>query len=263
MAKKKKKKKSSKSAKKKKTEPLLEDALKTTKKKGIETSSGATLKTAEIPETELSLDSALSSALSSAKEAQTDLQGLLTGVSEGTWYHREEKSEERIEPQLSYERKSEIIEDYLIEDVPISERKTDKISAPVQKPIEATPPKYNIYKNLQVFLEGFLKGYNERYNQWENSISNILAILRKMRKFTKKNTEDLISSINNLFDKIKLNLSQFKTKRDEIERVSGVNIETMSLEFKKVLGMLELHVKEYQLKRLTDEYIHEKELFSL
>ena len=263
MAKKKKKKKSSKSVKKKKTETSLEDTLKTTKKKEIESSSVATLKSAETPKTELSLDSALSSALSSAKEAQTDLQGLLTGETEGTWYRREEKPEKIIEPQLSYERKSEIVEDYIKEDVPISERKGIKSSALVQKPIEAAPPKYNLHKNLQVFLEDFMKDYNERYNQWENSISNILAILRKMRKFTKKNTEDLISSINNLFDKIKLNLSQFKTKRDEIERVSGVNIETMSLEFKKVLGMLELQVKEYQLKRVTDEYIHDKEVFSL
>jgi hypothetical protein len=31
----------------------------------------------------------------------------------------------------------------------------------------------------------------------------------------------------------------------------------MSGKFKRVLGLLELQVKEYQLKRVTDELIHE------
>jgi len=78
-----------------------------------------------------------------------------------------------------------------------------------------------------------------------------------MRKITKKNTEDLVSTINNLHEKIQKNLEQFKIKRDEIEKVSDVDVESMSSEFKKVLGLLELQVKEYQLKRLTDEYIHQ------
>jgi len=34
----------------------------------------------------------------------------------------------------------------------------------------------------------------------------------------------------------------------------------MSSEFKRVLGLLELQVKDYQLKRLTDEFVHEREL---
>ncbi|MFX1394643.1 MAG: hypothetical protein ACFFAH_13870, partial [Promethearchaeota archaeon] len=260
MAKKKKKKKSSKSAKKKQQETSLDDALKTSKKKITESTTGASIKATGMPKTELSLDSALSS----AKETQTDLQSLLKGVSEGEWYDRELDIEETIEPQLSHERKSDIVEGYLIEDVPIAERKTTKSSVPVsQKAITATPSKDNIYQKLQIFIEDFVKGYNERYNRWENSISNILAILRKMRKFTKKNTEDLIHSINNLFDKMKLNLGQFKTKRDDIEKISSVNLETMSGEFKKVLGMLELQVKEYQLKKITDELIREEKLFSL
>ena len=100
-----------------------------------------------------------------------------------------------------------------------------------------------------------MEGNLERYHRWEESTGNILAILRKMRKFTKKNTEDLTTSINNQYEKIKLNLDQFKIKRNEIEKISGVNIENLSGEFKKVLGLLELQVKEYQLKKFTDEYI--------
>jgi hypothetical protein len=78
-----------------------------------------------------------------------------------------------------------------------------------------------------------------------------------MRKITKANTEELVSSIGNTYDKIQYNLEQFKLKRDEVEKITTVDIETMSGEFKKVLGLLELQVKEYQLKRLSDEFVHQ------
>ncbi|GAJ02040.1 unnamed protein product, partial [marine sediment metagenome] len=35
-----------------------------------------------------------------------------------------------------------------------------------------------------------------------------------------------------------------------------------SSEFKMVLGLLELQVKEYQFKKLSDEYIHQQQSFS-
>ena len=222
------------------------------KKKKTESPKEATTKSAEMPEMELSLDSALSSALSSTKETQTDLQGLLHKVSEVSWYDREPKEKEIIEPQLIYERKNENAEDYIEEESPTSEMKKTNGST-VEKTV--TPAKETIYNKLTIFLEEYIEGNLERYNRWEESTGNILAILRKMRKFTKKNTEDLTTSINNQFEKIKLNLDQFKIKRDEIEKISGVNIETLSGEFKKVLGLLELQVKEYQLKKFTDEYI--------
>ncbi len=117
--------------------------------------------------------------------------------------------------------------------------------------------KDNIYLKLTEFFGDFLKGYNERYERWENTISNILAIMRKMRKITKKNTEDLVASINNLFKKIQAELELFKVKRTEVEKVAEVDVESMSGELKRVLGLLELQVKEYQLKRATDELIHE------
>ena len=133
------------------------------------------------------------------------------------------------------------------------------------KDLAPTPPvkevpvdkKVNIYLKLTEFFENLLNGYNERYERWENSISNILAIMRKMRKITKKNTDDLEVSIQNLYKKIKAELELFKVKRNEVERVAEVDIESMSGEFKRVLGLLELQVKEYQLKRVTDELIHE------
>ena len=120
----------------------------------------------------------------------------------------------------------------------------------------------NIYRKLTEFFEGLLASYNESYDRWEMSISNILSILRKMRKITKKNTDDLTMNISSIFKKIEANLEQFKIKRDEIEKVAEVDIETMSGKFRRVLGLLELQVKEYQLKRITDEFMHDLKLFS-
>ncbi len=143
--------------------------------------------------------------------------------------------------------------------IPEEKKPTDEKEI-VPTPVEEAPSsvkRENIYMKLTEFFEGLLKSYSGRYDRWENSISAILAILRKMRKITKKNTEDLVISINNIFEKIQTDLAQFKIKRTEIERVAEVDIEWMSAEFKRVLGLLELQVKEYQLKRVTDNYIRE------
>ncbi|MHA2391454.1 MAG: hypothetical protein ACXAEX_05765 [Promethearchaeota archaeon] len=142
---------------------------------------------------------------------------------------------------------------------------TEEKAVKAKKEQPPTPPKKetpvarkdNIYLKLTEFFEELLEGYNDRYERWENSISNILAILRKMRKITKKNTDDLVVSINNQYSKIQSQLELFKTKRDQVEKVAEVDIESMSGEFKRVLGMLELQIKEYQLKRESDDLIHE------
>jgi len=133
----------------------------------------------------------------------------------------------------------------------------ESIPVPSTKKEPSFIKKENIYLKLTEFFEGLLTSYSESYDRWEMSISNILGILRKMRKITKKNTDDLTNSISNIFKKIEVDLEQFKVKRDEIEKVAEVDIESMSGEFKRVLGLLELQVKEYQLKRVTDEFIHE------
>ncbi|MFW9942243.1 MAG: hypothetical protein ACFFFT_14485 [Candidatus Thorarchaeota archaeon] len=248
----------------------------------------------------------LDNALHSTKTTKTTLQSLMEEATEGKGFELpKRKEEEKITPQLSHESRSKIAEAYVLEDVPLTQRKssqkqenvlvtsesketakpsvTQKKPEPTPRPriqVEAstmpspgekeelapTPPvkksqplgkKDNIYKKLMIFFENLLKSYNERYERWENSISNILAILRKMRKITKKNTDDLVISINNQYKKIQENLELFKVKRDEVEKVAEVDIESMSGKFKRVLGLLELQIKEYQLKRVTDDLVHE------
>ncbi|MFX1315591.1 MAG: hypothetical protein ACFE9T_06970 [Promethearchaeota archaeon] len=212
----------------------------------------------------------LGSALKSAKKTETTLQTLLKGVSEGDGFVSPKEEERRIKPQLSHESRSKIAETYVLEDIPITEqklfKKDERTQIEILRPSTKLEPSFikkeSVYEKLAEFFEELLSGYNERYNRWENSISSILAILRKMRKITKKNTEDLVDTIKNSYEKIKLNLEQFKIKRDEVEKVADVDIGSMSAKFKRVLGMLELQIKEYQLKRLVDDYIHEHKSIS-
>jgi len=222
----------------------------------------------------------LNNVLKSSKKTESTLHGLLKVVTEEKSFISLSEKEEKIAPQLSYETKKQIAEDYAMEQVPLSERAPVKKEIPISENSEAvkssknadvqtssttkTPSfskEENIYEKLTVFFEGVFDGYVDRYNQWENSISSILSILRKMRKITKKNTEELVSSVSGLYDKIHYNLDQFKLKRDEVEKIAGINIESMSGEFKKVLGLLELQVKEYQLKKLSDEFVHQQQSF--
>ena len=142
--------------------------------------------------------------------------------------------------------------------LPVEKQEAEELAkTPSTKQEPSFVKKESIYLKLTEFFESLLLSYNENYDRWEMSISNILGILRKMRKITKKNTDDLVVSINNVFEKIQANLEQFKVKRNEIEKVAEVDIESMSRKFKRVLGLLELQIKEYQLKRVTDDFVHE------
>ncbi|MFX0076618.1 MAG: hypothetical protein ACFE96_14340 [Candidatus Hermodarchaeota archaeon] len=228
------------------------------------------------PKSKVPLDN-LDSVLKSSKKTESTLHDMLKVDPEEDQFVSSKDQDSKIAPQLSYETKKKIAEDYMREEVPLTKRdplknrtpittqpespKTTEKESSIKETSTSQKPSFsskdNIYVKLADFFEGVFESYNERYNQWENSISSILAILRKMRKITKKNTEDLVSSIGKTYEKIQYNLEQFKLKRDEVEKITTVDIETMSGEFKKVLGLLELQVKEYQLKRLSDEYVHQ------
>ena len=236
-------------------------------------------KVKEKPKSKVPLD-ALDNVLLSSKSTESTLHSMLKGTPDEkeSISPREETTKT---PQLSYESKKKIAEDYMMEEVPLTKRDPIKKRTPISTPPEKEEPldsdtvketapttqkpsfssKDNIYVKLAEFFEEVFESYVERYNQWENSISSILAILRKMRKITKKNTEDLVLSIGKTYDKIQYNLEQFKLKRDQLEKITDVDIESMSGEFKKVLGLLELQVKEYQLKKLSDEYVHKHQTF--
>ncbi len=254
----------------------------------------------------------LDSALLSTKKTETSLQGLLRTINEGEEDQVEkleqgkEKSElrEKSSPEQETIEKQKIVKEYLMEDIPLTERKGEqqRIKLPEMKyentekqneipsdttseipPLESlspseseqdvseeqnipeqvevqkgeVPKEEDIYTKLAIFIEKLYQDDSQKYELWETQISNILAILRKMRKVTEKNTMQLVNYINQSYDRIKTGLMYFKIKRDDVEKMAKVDIEQMAEEFKKVLGMLELQVKEYQLKRQTDEFIHQ------
>ena len=228
----------------------------------------------EKPKSKVPLDS-LDNVLKSSTTTESTLHNMLQGDSNEIEFNSLKPEDSKTAPHLSYETKKKIAEDYIMEEVPLTERAPVKERTPIASLPENEVPKEptstiqtpsfskkdNIYAKLSIFFEEMFESYVDRYNQWENSISSILSILRKMRKITKKNTEELVSSIGNIYDKIQYNLEQFKLKRDELEKITSVDIESMSGEFKKVLGLLELQVKEYQLKRLSDEFVHQHQTF--
>lgn len=223
----------------------------------------------------------LDNVLKSSKKTESTLHSMLKGDAEEKKLVSSKEVDKKIAPQLSYEIKKKIADDYVMEEVPLVKRDPIKNRTPIsmisekEETVDKEPAikttsttqkpsfskKDNIYVKLSDFFEEVFDSYVERYNQWENSISSILSILRKMRKITKKNTEDLVSSIGSTYEKIQYNLEQFKLKRDEVEKITDVDVESMSSEFKKVLGLLELQVKEYQLKKLSDEYVHQHQSF--
>lgn len=237
-------------------------------------------KVKERPKSKVPLDS-LDNILMSSKNTESTLHGMLKGDTEEKRFVSQKEEDTKIAPQLSYETKKKVAEDYILEEVPLAERDSKKIRTPISITPEKqetsekemaikeasttqTPSfskKDGIYVKLADFFEEVFDSYVDRYSQWENSISSILSILRKMRKITKANTEELVSSIGNTYERIQYNLEQFKLKRDQVEKITDVDIESMSGEFKKVLGLLELQVKEYQLKKLSDEYIHQQQTF--
>jgi hypothetical protein len=222
----------------------------------------------------------LDSALKTSKITESTLHNLLQTVSEDTGIITSKQEKERLEPQLSHETKQKVKEDNVIEDKPVSERRfVENHTKVIISPSEPIQPKIipevtstiaesikkepsfskegDIFIKLEEFFKEQFEGYSKRYDHWENSISSILSILRKMRKVTKKNSEDLVQSINNIYKTIQFNLELFKLKRDEVEKIAGINLQSMSNEFKKVLGLLELQVKEYQFKLLTDEFVRD------
>ena len=230
-------------------------------------------KVKEKPKSKVPLDT-LDNVLKSSKKTESTLHSMLKPDTEEKGFIVQKEEDTKIAPQLSYETKKQIAEDYIMEEVPLTKRDSIKKRKPISTTLEKdkttiktpsttqTPSfakKDDIYAKLAGFFEGVFDSYVERYNQWESSISSILSILRKMRKITKKNTEELVSSIGGTYDRIQYNLEQFKLKRDVVEKIADIDVESMSSEFKKVLGLLELQVKEYQLKRLSDEYVHQQQ----
>jgi len=195
----------------------------------------------------------LETALKKSKDSKKTLEEFMLGKAESKMEGTANKEYDNIEitPQLTSETsqdkkttseesgiKIEVLEDFKeIEDLSTTPHREE----------------LNLYENMGGFFDELFSSFNDRYTRWENSTGMILSILRKMRKITKKNTEQLINSIENLLAKTQKGLTDFEIKRNEIEKISNTNFTNISKDFKKILGLLELQIQEYQLKKEVSE----------
>ncbi len=195
----------------------------------------------------------LETALKKSKDSKKTLEEFMLGKAESKMEETANEEYDNIEitPQLTSETsqdkkttseesgiKIEVLEDFKeIEDLSTTPHREE----------------LNLYENMSGFFDELFSSFNDRYTRWENSTGMILSILRKMRKITKKNTEQLINSIENLLAKTQKGLTDFEIKRNEIEKISNTNFTNISKDFKKILGLLELQIQEYQLKKEVSE----------
>lgn len=114
-------------------------------------------------------------------------------------------------------------------------------------------PTGNFYSDLEIFFKQLSRSFEGRYALWENTFVSIMNMLREIRKSTEKNTEIAIEAIKELEKRILKGLEQFKLKRDEIERYSGLEIKQISQKFKKTLDILRMQIREYVLEREVKE----------
>ncbi|MHA1733688.1 MAG: hypothetical protein ACTSU5_17200 [Promethearchaeota archaeon] len=109
--------------------------------------------------------------------------------------------------------------------------------------------------DLGVFFQELSSSLAERYDLWESSINTILTTLRMMQQVTNTNAEIMISSIEKMHDEIKVGLNHFVTIRTEIEKYTDQNLNEVVKNLNRVLGILSLQIKEYQLKNKVNAYV--------
>ena len=174
----------------------------------------------------------------------------------------EEEDESELVPQLKSETNSAVAEtpeqieadlEAMSQALADLEAMEEDTTIETDLPEAQAEPELDVYGKLGTFFEELIASLSERYQRWENSTGLILTILRKMRKITKKNTEQLINTIESGHQRIKEGFHEFNIKREEVEKVSGSDYTNISKDFSKILGLLELQVQEYQLKKTVSE----------
>ena len=84
---------------------------------------------------------AIDNAMEGTKEDHATLQDLLAGTIEGDGFYRREKEEKKIQPQLHYESEDKkVVQDYLMEGVPLTERKIGRSEIKQRTHLAETKP---------------------------------------------------------------------------------------------------------------------------
>ncbi|TFF98231.1 MAG: hypothetical protein EU547_02095 [Promethearchaeota archaeon] len=229
-------------------------------------------------------ETSLEKSLQSSKAMGNELQNLIGALSQGKGAYRRKKKEEPIKkkvekkeeqlpskagestqkppepeipepkaPQLSPDsvQSKKIAEDYVKESTlkSVKEKPSFMDKEEAKEGIEEK----TIYKKLEEFIIEFFEGNKRKYNEWESSVNSFVSVLRKMRKITKNNTKQLLDSIGKIETEYNARLKQFKLKRNEIEELAEVEMDQMAKLFNKVMGLMSIQLKDYELKRLTED----------
>jgi hypothetical protein len=115
--------------------------------------------------------------------------------------------------------------------------------------------KGDLYGDIGVFLTELTDSYAQRYDSWEESTNSVLAVLRKLQMITLDNSQQLVSTIEDLQEQINVGLERFKVKRDYVETYSETNHTEVAQMLKKTLDLLALQIKEFKLKSLLNQLI--------
>jgi len=215
--------------------------------------------------------------LESSKEMGTELQNLIGALSQGKGSYYQKRREEAAkkkaqkeeekkkaqkpepsEPETSEpeapklspdtEQSKKIAEDYVKE----STSKSVKSKPSFMEEGEGAEEK-TIYKKLEEFITKFFEGNQKKYDEWESSVNSFVSVLRKMRKITKNNTKQLLNSIEKIEEDYKSRLEQFELKRDGVENIADIEMDEMAEKFNKVMGLMSIQLKDYELKRLVED----------
>ncbi|MCF2141586.1 MAG: hypothetical protein K9W44_16145 [Candidatus Lokiarchaeota archaeon] len=114
-------------------------------------------------------------------------------------------------------------------------------------------PTGNLWRDLEIFFIQLGRAYENRYALWESTFVSIMKNLRKMRKYNETQSQILIDTIQELEIQIKNGLKDFQIRRDEMERFSDIDYKTIALNFKKALELLNLQIREIQLRQEIDQ----------
>ncbi|MHA1340170.1 MAG: hypothetical protein ACTSO2_09380 [Promethearchaeota archaeon] len=169
-----------------------------------------------------------------------------------------ESATQRADIEVGYEDSTQITEEkditQLISDEEILKPSIELKSMDIDINVGDYVQPGTLWGNIGIFFKELIQSFNERYDLWEDSINHILSLLKKFEQINRVNSEVLIKTIEKSHKKIEDGLKRFKTKRDFVEKISGIEYTKTISELNKTLTLLQLNLKMIKIKDLLDQF---------
>lgn len=114
-------------------------------------------------------------------------------------------------------------------------------------------PTGNVWKDTEIFFKQLERSFKGRYDFWGSSYNQIRLTLQKISDYNEQNAQKLIKVLEEMEKKLKAGLKDFVKKRNEIERFSDIDYKLMTKNFKNLLELLSLQVREAKLQQNINE----------